>query len=112
MDHRGRWAGLSIERDYMDGVPIAEMRQLDVLLTPHGFVKAALAPGANPTLVTSMPRGRRVTDVSITALGKYRVAATINDRNEIEFVQTTSPTRCSATCCTKCATAPEKQFGA
>ena len=84
----GGGAGPLDREGYMDGVPIAEMRQLDVMLTPHGFVKAALAPGANPTMVTSMPRGRRVTYVSITALGKYRVAATINDRNEIEFVQT------------------------
>jgi glyoxylase-like metal-dependent hydrolase (beta-lactamase superfamily II) len=84
----GGGAGPLDREGYMDGVPIAELRQLDVMLTPHGFVKAALAPGANPIMVTSMPRGRRVTYVSITALGKYRVAATINDRNEIEFVQT------------------------
>ena len=77
-----------IVRGYLDGLPVAEQRQLDIILTPHGFVKAALAQGANPTVITSMPRGRQVTNVSITALGKYRVTATINDRNEIEFVQT------------------------
>ncbi|MBI2185606.1 MAG: MBL fold metallo-hydrolase [Acidobacteria bacterium] len=77
-----------IVRGYLDGIPVAEQRQLDIIMTPHGFVKAAMAQGANPTVVTSMPRGRQVTTVSITALGKYRVAATINDRNEIEFVQT------------------------
>jgi len=72
----------------MDGVPVAEARQLDILLTPQGFVKAALAQGANPTLVKSKPLGRPVTYVVITALGKYRVVATVNERNEIEFVQT------------------------
>lgn len=78
-----------IVRGYLDGIPVAELRQLDFLvLTPHGLLKAALAPGANPTAVSWAPRGRRVTDVSFTALGKYRVSATINDQNVIEFVQT------------------------
>ena len=27
----------------------AEIRQLEIWLTPHGFLKAALAPNANPT---------------------------------------------------------------
>ena len=73
---------------YMDGIPVAELRQLDVLLTPHGFIKAALSPEANPIMVTSLPRGRPTTYVSFMALGKYRVTAAINDLNEIEHVQT------------------------
>jgi glyoxylase-like metal-dependent hydrolase (beta-lactamase superfamily II) len=77
-----------IVRGYLDGIPVTELRQIDIVLTPHGFIKAALAPGANPTAVTWTPRGRRVTDVSFTALGKYRVTGTINDQNVIEFVQT------------------------
>jgi glyoxylase-like metal-dependent hydrolase (beta-lactamase superfamily II) len=77
-----------IVRGYLDGVPVAELRQLEIILTPHGFVKAALASGANPTAVSWTPRGRKVTDVSFTALGKYRVTGTINDQNVIEFVQT------------------------
>src|SRR5712671_7786612 len=32
---------------YLAGVPVAEFRQLDILLTPYGFLKAAQA--ANPT---------------------------------------------------------------
>src|SRR5437899_10255908 len=35
---------------YMAGISIAEFRQLDILLTPHGFLKAALA--GNPTAVS------------------------------------------------------------
>ena len=30
----------------------AELRQLDIWLNPHGFIKAAMAPGANPVLIT------------------------------------------------------------
>ena len=77
-----------IVRGYLDGIPVAELRQLEIVLTPHGFVKAALAGGANPRAVSWTPRGRRVTEVSFTALGKYRVSGTINDQNVIEFVQT------------------------
>ena len=77
-----------IVRGYLDGISVVELRQLEIVLTPHGFVKAALAAGANPTAVAWTPRGRRVTEVSFTALGKYRVTGTINDQNVIEFVQT------------------------
>jgi glyoxylase-like metal-dependent hydrolase (beta-lactamase superfamily II) len=84
----GAGAGPYDREGYMDGVPVAEMFQLDMIMTPHGFVKAALASGANPMVVTSGPRGRQVSYVSITALGKYHVTAAINVRNEIESVQT------------------------
>lgn len=82
-------AGGPLERGgYMDGVPLVELRKLDMLLIPHGFVKAALARGASPTMVTTGPRGQRLTYVSLTALGKYRVTATINEQHEIELLQT------------------------
>jgi glyoxylase-like metal-dependent hydrolase (beta-lactamase superfamily II) len=74
----------------------ASQRQLEVWLTPHGFVKAALnAP--NPVMLTRNEGGeagvpkRRVTMISITALEKYRVNATINADNVIERVQTWVP---------------------
>jgi hypothetical protein len=41
-----------IVRGYLDGISVADQRQLDIILTPQGFVKAALAAGANPTAVT------------------------------------------------------------
>jgi len=68
-----------------------ELRQLEILLSPHGFLKAALA--SNPTAHTRMSvlpnqGGRRVTVISFTALGKYKVNGAINDRNEVEHVQT------------------------
>ena len=64
----------------------AEMRQLEILLTPHGFLKEALKSEAK---AFSVPLGgRNVTIVSFTALGKYRVNGTINDQNLVERVQT------------------------
>jgi glyoxylase-like metal-dependent hydrolase (beta-lactamase superfamily II) len=79
----------------------AEMRQLDMWLNPHGFVKAAMMPGANPVLITRYESGalgglssipmRRLNILSITVLGKYRVNATINDQNLVERVQTWVP---------------------
>lgn len=77
-----------------------EMRQVEILMTPHGFIKAAMA-AANPTAasfvvagtseVGQTSGGRRMTIVSFTALGKYRVNGTINDQNLVELVQTWLP---------------------
>jgi len=79
----------------------AELRQLDIWLTPHGFLKGAMAPGANPVLITRHESGaigglsslvqRKVNVISFTALGKYRVNGTINDQNLVERVQTWVP---------------------
>ncbi|MBI3050519.1 MAG: MBL fold metallo-hydrolase [Acidobacteria bacterium] len=79
----------------------AELRQLDLWLNPHGFIKAAMAPGANPILITRYESGalgglssvpmRRLNIISITVLGKYRVNGTINDQNLVERVQTWIP---------------------
>jgi len=68
-----------------------ELRQLEILLSPHGFLKAALM--SNPTAHTRMSvlpnqGGRTVTVISFTALGKYKVNGALNDRNEVEHVQT------------------------
>lgn len=84
---------------YLEGLPIAELRQLEIVLTPHGFLKAALA--GDPTAITQpivgpsdgglSANGRKVTIVSFTALGKYRVNGTINDQNLVELVDTWIP---------------------
>jgi len=80
-----------------------ELWQLDIWLNPPGFIKAAMAPGANPTAVWrwEMPESGRdgattggiekVTVVSATVLGKYRVNATINSQNLIQRIQTWVP---------------------
>src|SRR5688572_33134817 len=36
---------------YLAGVPVAEFRQLDILLTPHGFLRAAMT-AKNPTAIS------------------------------------------------------------
>lgn len=86
-------------RAYLDGIPVNELRQLEILLTPHGFLKAALATNAKAqTLTFAAPSsdgltggGRRATIVSFTALGKYTVNGTINDQNLVEVVTTWIP---------------------
>jgi glyoxylase-like metal-dependent hydrolase (beta-lactamase superfamily II) len=78
----------------------AEIYQLDVWLNPHGFLKAARMPGANPRALwrwEQLEKGRdgnvvnpeRVHVVGITVLGKYRVDATINSQNIITRIKTT-----------------------
>ena len=32
-----------LTRMYLDGIPYADLRQLEIVLSPHGFIKAALA---------------------------------------------------------------------
>src|SRR5829696_6628350 len=80
----------------------AERAQLELWLNPHGFLKAARMPGANPVAVwrwelgemgrdgpTTVPE--KVTVVSIQMLGKYRVDATINKENMLQRIHTWVP---------------------
>jgi glyoxylase-like metal-dependent hydrolase (beta-lactamase superfamily II) len=79
---------------------LAEIYQLDIWLTPHGFLKAARKPGANPRALwrwEQLEKGRdgnvvapeKVHVIAITVLGKYRVDATINSQNIITRIKTT-----------------------
>ena len=65
----------------------AEVRQLDIWMSPHGFLKAA-ADASDATAVSLMLQGRDLTMVSFTAMDKYRVNGTINEENLVERVQT------------------------
>lgn len=80
----------------------AERWQLDLWMNPHGFLKAARLPGANPKAfwrwelgesgrdgATTVPE--RVTVVMITVLGKYRIDATINQQNLLQRIHTWVP---------------------
>lgn len=80
----------------------AERWQLDLWLNPHGFLKAARLPGANPRATwrwelgemgrdgnTTIPE--KVNVVSITVLGKYQVDATINSQHMIQRIHTNVP---------------------
>lgn len=89
-----------LTRPYLDGAPWGELRQLEIAITPHGFLKAALA--ASDATAITLPIvgasdfglsqfGRRVTIVSFTFLGKYKINGTIDDRNLVELVGTWFP---------------------
>ena len=80
----------------------AERWQLDLWMNPHGFLKAARLPGANPKAVWRWELGEsgrdghttipdKVTIVSITVLGKYRVDATINKEHLLQRIHTWIP---------------------
>ena len=80
----------------------AERWQLDLWLNPHGFLKAARLPGANPQAVWRWELGEmgrdgvtttpeKVTIVSINVLGRYRVDATINSENLLQRIHTWVP---------------------
>jgi glyoxylase-like metal-dependent hydrolase (beta-lactamase superfamily II) len=87
---------------YMAGIAAAELRQLEIFLTPHGFLKGAMTAGdaaltsvtlpfAGPTNEGMTGNGRKATILSYVALGKYRVNGTINDQNLVELVTTWIP---------------------
>jgi glyoxylase-like metal-dependent hydrolase (beta-lactamase superfamily II) len=65
----------------------AELRQLDIWLSPHGFLKAA-ATATNATATAMTLEGRKITIVSFTLNNKYRVNGHITDQNLVERVQT------------------------
>ena len=79
---------------------LAEVYRLDMWLNPHGFLKAARLPGANPVALwrwEQLEKGRdgnvvapeKMYVVAITMFGKYRVDATINADNKIQRIKTT-----------------------
>jgi metallo-beta-lactamase superfamily protein len=57
-------------------------RQLQIWLTPHGFLKGALANKA------TAKKSGKLTLVTFTAMGKYRVVGTISADNLVEKVET------------------------
>ena len=64
----------------------AEERQLNIWLTPHGFLRGAAAAGS---ATLSETEGASV--ISFTALGKYRVDGTIDAQNHVTRVATKIP---------------------
>ena len=86
-------------RLYLDGIPYSDLRQLEMVISPHGFIKAALAasdataitqPIVGPSDFGLSMFGKWVTIVSFH-YGKYRVNGTINDQNLVEFTGTWIP---------------------
>src|ERR1041384_7742732 len=85
-----------LTRMYLDGIPYADLRQLEIVLSPHGFIKAALAatdlkairqPIVGPSDFGLSMFGQWVTIVSFH-YGKYRVNGTLTDKNLVELVGT------------------------
>jgi hypothetical protein len=86
-----------LTRGYLDGIPYNELRQLEIAITPHGFLKAALASSDAKAIKMQLVGasdyglsqfGRYVTIVSFTFLDKYKINGTIDDRNLVELVGT------------------------
>ena len=67
----------------------AEARQLDIWLTPQGFLKAATTANAKGLAMTV--GGKKVTIVSFTFMNKYHINGTISEDNLVERVQTWIP---------------------
>jgi glyoxylase-like metal-dependent hydrolase (beta-lactamase superfamily II) len=75
----------------------ADVRAIDIWMSPHGFIKGAMAPGANPVLITRYENGavgtlaghayRKLNVISFT-FGKYRINGTISPDNLLERVET------------------------
>jgi glyoxylase-like metal-dependent hydrolase (beta-lactamase superfamily II) len=63
-----------------------EERQLQIWLTPHGFLKAALTH--NATVKPGTVSGKKVTVVSFTVNNKFKVSGTLNAENLVEKVET------------------------
>ena len=66
-----------------------EARQLQLVISPHGFVKAAMA--TSPTVSSRTLDGKRLTVVSFTWNGKYKVNGYVNGQNLLEKVETWMP---------------------
>jgi glyoxylase-like metal-dependent hydrolase (beta-lactamase superfamily II) len=60
----------------------AEERQLLIWMTPHGFIKAGLE--ASDTRIDEA-----ASNITFTALGKYKVSGVLNDANQVVRVETT-----------------------
>ena len=76
-------APAAVERDLRSAV---EGRTTQIWLTPHGFLKAALA--GNATTRLDEVRGTRRTLVTVTTPHKVTLEGVINDRNEVEHIET------------------------
>ena len=95
-----------VDGDGSEPVPApesAELWQLDIWMTPHGFVRAARLPEAQTTAIWRWELGEsgrdgattsdidKVIVLSATVLGRYRVNATVRSGNIIQRTQTRVP---------------------
>ena len=66
-------------------VAAAEERQLQIWLTPHGFLNAAMQNNA------TAKKGKGGTDVTFTAMGKFKVTGTIDSQGMVTKTETWIP---------------------
>jgi glyoxylase-like metal-dependent hydrolase (beta-lactamase superfamily II) len=62
------------------------VQQLEIVMMPHGFLRAAAAK--NATVEAKTVAGRKFTVVSFTGDNKAKVNGYINDKNQVERVET------------------------
>jgi glyoxylase-like metal-dependent hydrolase (beta-lactamase superfamily II) len=62
------------------------VQQLEIVMTPHGFLRAAAARGA--TAETQTVSGQRFTVVSFTGENKARVNGNLDEQNTVQRVET------------------------
>ncbi|HYR91159.1 MAG TPA: MBL fold metallo-hydrolase [Terriglobia bacterium] len=80
---------------------IAEVWPVELVLNPHGFLKAAQLPGANPKAVWRWELGEmgrdgpevqpEITRILAINWGKYRIDATVNKENMLQRLHTWVP---------------------
>ena len=66
-------------------VAAAEERQLQIWLTPHGFLNAAMQNNA------TAKKGKGGTEVTFTTMGKFKVTGTIDSQNMVTKTETRIP---------------------
>jgi glyoxylase-like metal-dependent hydrolase (beta-lactamase superfamily II) len=66
-------------------VAAAEERQLQIWLTPHGFLNGAMQNGA------TAKKGKGGTEVTFTAMGKFKVTGTIDSQGMVAKTETRFP---------------------
>ena len=83
-----------------------EDRQLQILLTPHGFLQAAMAASD-----ATAKHGKKGTVVSFTGLGKYKIEGTIDKENMVTEVATRVPNPLLGDVDVVCTYSDYKDFG-
>ncbi len=73
---------------------LADQRLLEIYLTPHGFLKGAMEAEDTKAVTLMMaaedmgkqagPGGRKVTYISYTVFGKYKISGSLDDQNLVE----------------------------
>jgi len=76
----------SVDKPAMPSAGALEVRQLQMVLTPHGWVKAAMA--SSPTLEQTTVDGKQLSVITFRWKDKYKVVGYVNSQNLLERVET------------------------